>query len=113
MTAPSIRVWDLPLRLFHWLLAGLVVAAYVTVELGGNWMEWHGRIGLAILGLLIFRLAWGVAGSTHARFSGFFPTPGRLGAYHIQVSGLIVDRLVQIGRNVRGGLSNLDEVRGD
>jgi cytochrome b len=75
------EVWDLPLRLFHWLLAGLVVAAYVTVELGGNFMEWHGRIGLAILGLLVFRLAWGLVGSTHARFASFLPTPRRLGDY--------------------------------
>ncbi|MGD9095121.1 MAG: cytochrome b/b6 domain-containing protein [Chromatiales bacterium] len=75
------EVWDLPLRLFHWLLAGLVVAAYVTVELGGNFMEWHGRIGLAIMGLLVFRLAWGVVGSTHARFASFLPTPRRLGNY--------------------------------
>jgi cytochrome b len=81
MADRSIRVWDLPLRLFHWLLASLVVGAYVTVELGGNWMEWHGRLGLAILGLLIFRLVWGVVGSTHARFDSFFPTPGRLGNY--------------------------------
>ena len=78
MTDRSIRVWDLPLRLFHWLLATLVVAAYVTVELGGNFMAWHGRIGLAIMGLLVFRLAWGVVGSTHARFASFLPTPRRL-----------------------------------
>lgn len=81
MTDSSMRMWDLPLRLFHWSLASLVVAAYVTVELGGNFMEWHGRIGLAITGLLIFRLAWGFAGSTHARFSSFLPTPRRLGDY--------------------------------
>jgi cytochrome b len=81
MTDHSVQVWDLPLRLFHWLLASLVVAAYVTVELGGNFMEWHGRTGLALTGLLIFRLAWGIIGSTHARFSSFLPTPRRLGAY--------------------------------
>jgi cytochrome b len=81
MTERWIQVWDLPLRVFHWLLASLVIAAYITVELGGNFMEWHGRIGLAIAGLLIFRLVWGLVGSTHARFSSFFPTPGRLGDY--------------------------------
>jgi cytochrome b len=81
VTGDSIHVWDVPLRLFHWLLATLVVAAYVTVELGGNFMEWHGRIGLAIMGLLIFRLAWGFVGSTHSRFSSFLPTPRRLGDY--------------------------------
>ena len=76
-----ITVWDLPLRLFHWLLVGAVTGALVTVKLGGNAMLWHGRFGLAVLVLLGFRLAWGVLGSTHARFHTFFPTPGRLLAY--------------------------------
>ena len=47
-----IRVWDLPLRLFHWLLALAVTAALVTGWLGGNLIVWHGRLGLLILGLL-------------------------------------------------------------
>ncbi len=74
-------IWDLPLRLFHWLLVICVVGAVITVKLGGGWMAWHERFGLAILGLLVFRLVWGVIGSTHARFSRFFPTPGRLLAW--------------------------------
>jgi cytochrome b len=74
-------IWDLPTRLFHWLLAVLVVAALLTGWLGGNLMVWHGRIGLAIVGLLAFRVVWGFVGSTHARFADFFPTPGRLLAY--------------------------------
>lgn len=74
-------VWDLPLRLFHWLLVICLVGAVVTVQLGGSWMAWHERFGLAIFGLLVFRLVWGVIGSTHARFSRFFPTPGRLLAW--------------------------------
>lgn len=71
-----ILVWDLPTRLFHWLLAILVAAAFYTGLLGGNLMAWHGRIGLAILGLLAFRLAWGVLGSTYARFTQFVKGPG-------------------------------------
>ena len=74
-------VWDLPLRLFHWLLVICLAGAIVTVQLGGSWMAWHERFGLAIFGLLVFRLVWGVIGSTHARFSRFFPTPGRLLAW--------------------------------
>ena len=81
MTGRSIRVWDLPLRIFHWSLAILVVIAYVTVELGGNFMDWHGRAGLMITGLLVFRLAWGAVGSTYARFSSFLPTLGGLSDY--------------------------------
>lgn len=74
-------VWDLPLRLFHWLLALSVTGALVTISLGGNWMVWHERCGLAVIGLLAFRLVWGLCGSTHSRFASFFPTPARLKAY--------------------------------
>jgi cytochrome b len=77
----SIRVWDLPTRLFHWLLVVLVLAMIVTGKIGGNLMDWHGRCGLAIVGLIAFRLVWGVAGTTYARFVSFFPTPNRLRAY--------------------------------
>lgn len=77
----QIRVWDAPLRLFHWLLVLAVAAAFVSGEIGGNLMEWHGRGGLFILGLIVFRLAWGLVGSTHARFGNFLPTPARLRAY--------------------------------
>lgn len=77
----TIQVWDLPLRIFHWLLALAVLAAVVTGELGGNLIDWHGRIGVLILGLLVFRIIWGFVGTTHARFASFFPTPARIAAY--------------------------------
>lgn len=76
-----VRVWDWPVRIFHWSLALLVGSAIITAELGGNLMVWHGRCGILIVGLLTFRLVWGIAGSTYARFAQFFPTPARLGAY--------------------------------
>lgn len=66
-----IAVWDAPVRLFHWALAGLVVFSFVTGKLGGSWMPWHLKSGYGILALLFFRIAWGVAGSDTARFSGF------------------------------------------
>lgn len=75
------RVWDLPLRIFHWLLVLAVTAAIVTGKLGGPWLAWHGRCGALIMGLLIFRLAWGFIGSHHARFASFVPTPQRLREY--------------------------------
>ncbi len=81
MSKRTIRIWDLPTRLFHWLLLLLVVAAFVTGWLGGNLIEWHGRAGIAITGLLAFRLVWGFVGSTYARFAHFVPGPGRLLAY--------------------------------
>jgi cytochrome b len=79
-----VKVWDLPTRLFHWLLVALTVATFVTGFKGGDlieWIEWHGRFGLAIVGLLAFRLAWGVIGSTYARFTQFVPGPARVSAY--------------------------------
>jgi cytochrome b len=80
-TPRRIAVWDLPLRVFHWSLVLAVTTALVTGEIGGDWMVWHGRAGIAIVGLLVFRGVWGVVGSTHARFAQFAPTPGKLKAY--------------------------------
>jgi cytochrome b len=76
-----IRVWDLPTRLFHWSLVLAVSVAVGTGLIGGDLMPVHGYAGLAIVGLVSFRLVWGVAGSAHARFLNFAPTPGRLRAY--------------------------------
>lgn len=72
------RVWDLPLRLCHWTLALLVVVSFLSGWNGGNWMVWHGRAGIAIVGLVAFRLAWGVVGSTYARFSVFVRGPAAI-----------------------------------
>ena len=74
-------VWDLPLRLFHWLLALSMAAVYVTGKLGGLWLYWHVQVGVFILALLTFRIVWGFVGSTYARFHNFIPTPSRLHAY--------------------------------
>lgn len=76
-----VRVWDAPLRAFHWLLLVSVTSAITTGLLGGDWMVWHGRAGLAIVGLLAFRLAWGVVGSETSRFAQFVPSPSALLAY--------------------------------
>ena len=63
--------WDLPTRLFHWVLVALVVFSYTTGKLGGEWLAWHMRSGYAILALLGFRLAWGFVGPRPARFASF------------------------------------------
>jgi cytochrome b len=76
-----IKVWDLPLRIFHWMLAFCVIAAYISQSIGGNAMVWHGRFGLAVLGLVTFRLAWGFVGSTNARFRHFVRGPKAIAAY--------------------------------
>ncbi len=94
----TIHIWDLPLRLFHWLLVAAVPAAYITAKIGGPLIDWHGRIGIFILGLLVFRIFWGFVGSTHARFLTFFPTLSRLAAY-------FKGRWQGIGHNPLGALS--------
>lgn len=81
MSLERIKLWDLPTRLFHWLLVILIIAAVVTAKIGGNAMDWHGRIGIMILGLITFRLTWGFIGSYHARFISFWPTPSSVRAY--------------------------------
>ena len=81
MTQPSTRIWDLPTRLFHWVLAACVVALIVTAKVGGNAMEWHLRLGHGVLALLLFRLVWGVVGGRWSRFTAFLFSPARLLRY--------------------------------
>jgi cytochrome b len=95
----AVRVWDGPIRLFHWLAAGLVAAAYVTWRL--NWMDWHGWIGDALLALLIFRLLWGFFGSESARFSRFLAPPRAAWRYLAHALRREPDR--QAGHNPAGG----------
>lgn len=71
----GVRVWDLPTRLFHWLLLACIAAAVASAQVGGNWMEWHVRFGAAALGLLAFRGIWGVVGPRYARFASFLYAP--------------------------------------
>ena len=70
-----ILVWDAPVRVFHWVLATLVVFSFVTGQVAGSWLEWHMRSGYAILSLVTFRLAWGLIGSDTARFASFLRGP--------------------------------------
>ena len=69
-----IRIWDLPIRIFHWLLVLCITGSFVTINLGDEFIQWHAYFGYSILTLLIFRIIWGFIGSTHARFASFFPT---------------------------------------
>lgn len=73
-----VKVWDLPTRLVHWTLAVLVVVAWLTA---GERMDIHRYAGYGILGLVVFRLYWGVAGGSTARFSEFVKGPGAVLAY--------------------------------
>jgi len=77
--ASRVRVWDLPVRLFHWLLVACVVGLVVTGYKGA--LDWHARLGYAVLTLLLFRLAWGFVGGYWARFATFFYSPRSVVAY--------------------------------
>ncbi len=77
--APGIRVWDLPTRLFHWLLVLLFAFSWWSAE--NQHMDWHYLSGLTLLGLLAFRLIWGFAGASTARFGALFASPRALIAY--------------------------------
>lgn len=79
--ANRIRVWDLPTRLFHWSLAACIVGLVITGYTGGSAMNWHARIGYAVLTLLLFRLVWGVVGGRWSRFSSFLYSPGSVVNY--------------------------------
>jgi cytochrome b len=76
-----IQLWDWPTRMFHWLLVAAVSSAIASGLVGGSWMDVHGKAGLTICGLLVFRLIWGFVGNHYARFSSFVPSPQRLLAY--------------------------------
>ena len=77
----TVRVWDLPVRLFHWALALSIVLGIIFVKIGGNAIEWHAYCGYITLTLVMFRIIWGFVGSWHARFLNFVPSPKRLIAY--------------------------------
>ena len=79
--ASSVRVWDLPTRAFHWLLAAAIVGSVVTAKIGGNAMIWHFRLGLLVLALLAFRVLWGLMGGRWSRFASFIYAPGTVLRY--------------------------------
>ena len=85
--------------MFHWLVVVLVAAAYATSKL--NWMDWHVRIGEALLALVIFRLLWGFFGSETARFHSFLRAPAAAWRHLHHVFRREAD--LQVGHNPAGG----------
>jgi cytochrome b len=74
--APSVarvRIWDVPTRLIHWLMAALIPTSWWTAESGN--LEFHRYSGYLLLGLVLFRIYWGFAGSSSARFTHFVKGP--------------------------------------
>lgn len=113
------RVWDLPTRLFHWLLVALIAFSWWSAENGE--IDWHIWSGIAVLTLLVFRLLWGFFGSSTARFASFVRGPGSLRAYlrnpqswrsagHNPLGGLSVLALLSLTAiQVALGLVSVDE----
>ncbi len=93
------KVWDAPIRLFHWGIVVLIVVSYVSIQLG--WMHIHLLSGYTMLAALLFRFVWGFAGSDTARFSNFLRSPlaGLTHLSHI----FRREEDTEIGHNAAGG----------
>lgn len=114
----SLRVWDVPIRLVHWLLVALIAFSWWSAEY--DHLDWHIWSGCAILTLLIFRLLWGFVGSSTARFTSFVRGPKSVIRYvrgsqwsgigHTPVGGLsVVALLLVLSIQVGLGLIAEDE----
>ena len=92
------KIWDLPIRLYHWLQAIIVSALLITglADMGDS--EWHYNLGFALLSLLLWRVIWGFVGSETARFAIFIPTKTRLLSY------LRGHHVAYVGHNPAGAL---------
>ncbi len=77
----KVRIWDLPTRLFHGVLALCFVGLITTGYIAGEAMVWHFRLGYTVLSLLLFRLVWGCVGGRWSRFAAFVYAPGTLLRY--------------------------------
>ncbi len=77
----QVRVWDIPVRLFHWSVVALVATLFVTAELLDDAIELHAKAGYAVLALVLFRILWGFFGSRTARFIDFVRGPGTVLSY--------------------------------
>lgn len=81
-----ILVWDIPTRLFHWLLAGSFAGAFLTAE-SETWRDLHVLLGYTVLGLIGFRIVWGLIGTRYARFKSFAFRPSQVVAYLKSLAG--------------------------
>jgi len=94
----TVRVWDPLVRIFHWSLVIAFTLAWLT---GEELRRVHVITGYVIVGLVAFRLAWGVIGTTHARFSDFIYWPSTIIGYLVDTVRMRAKRYV--GHNPAGG----------
>lgn len=118
-------VWDIPVRLFHWLLVFCLCGQWLTAEVLEDAMDIHFYIGYFTLGLIIFRLIWGFFGTKYAKFSSFIAGPKTMLAYlksigskqhtfsigHNSVGGLILPAvIILVGLQAISGLFTSDDI---
>ena len=97
----KVLVWDIPTRVFHWLLVSSLLAQYATAEWLENAIQWHFYIGYFTLFLVIFRILWGFVGTQYARFSSFVTGPRKVIRYLKTLFDK--DSMPSIGHNPLGG----------
>ena len=96
----KILVWDWPVRIGHWLLAGAFALAWLTGD-SEEWRLVHAYAGGTVVGVILFRLIWGLVGTYHARFTSFVRGPGGVLGY---LRGLLAGRPAHTaGHNPAGG----------
>lgn len=100
----TLKVWDIPTRLFHWALVILIFYAWLAVEVLED-MQQHFYAGYSILTLVLFRLCWGVFGTVYAKFSNFIYSPKQIFNY----AKTLGDKSSKpyLGHNPLGGLAVL------
>lgn len=118
-------IWDIPTRLFHWLLAIGFGLQWLTGEFLDDFIDWHFYIGYSMLGLVIFRIIWGFIGTQYAQFSQFLSSPRKALRYakslhtrqspvyagHNPLGGWVVMlMLLLIGLQAISGLFVTDEI---
>lgn len=98
----TVLVWDLPVRLFHWLMVASFAGAWLTAE-SERWRLVHATLGYTLAGLIVFRLVWGFLGSRHARFADFVRGPRAVARY---LKSLVAGRAEHhVGHNPAGALA--------
>ena len=97
-TLPTIKVWDLPVRIFHWSLVTAFFIAYITED---ELLTLHTYAGYSVMGLVGFRLIWGLIGTRHARFTDFVRRPATVIDYMKDVLRFRAKRY--LGHNPAGG----------
>lgn len=97
----KVKLWDFPVRLFHWALVAAIVTAWWTNQ--QVMIDIHAIAGYSVLTLVLFRIIWGFVGSSNARFASFLTGPKRVLDYFSKMRGGSVEEITYPGHNPAGG----------